>query len=1045
MNYKIKLPFLVIMFFCFVTHAQKTNIVKGQVSSTEDNEPIPGVNIIIVGSSVGTATDFDGNYEINASEGDLLQFSYIGFKTQVVPVGSSSVLNVIMEYDDTLLDEIVVIGYGTQKRKNLTGAISKVKNENLDKIAVSRVDDALTGQVSGVNIQATEGEAGSDPTIRVRGTGSITSSSSPLIVVDGIVVDNDFLGNLDMNDIESFEVLKDASSAAIFGARGGNGVILISTKNGKEGRTKFTYNTYIGFKEARIGENIYVSMKEWAEKELAATGEISDKTKYKLALTIPSSTIYKNIYWTKGIIDFLFRNNHNDRDWQDIMFDGGLIKSHSFSARGGSQRTTFSTSLNYLSDEGVLLTDNFNRYSIRLKVDSRVGDKFKVGANISPSYSDRRRFDGSTHDVLRQPPWLPVYHNDHTIQFVDRNIYPDVQVGDYAVQRHFDNFDLYGDGGETDISTTSNTNPAAKILERDRNDYKFKLYGNIYVQYEITDGLKFKTTLGGDYSHTKRDRWQGVKASRNGVAATRLDLSNLKRLHIVSDNIFTYDKTRGKHEINAVAGFSAEQWDYEIEAATGIGYTSDLVRTLSAATTIAEATSEEYQQRLMSYFGRVNYAYDNKYLLSISARKDGYSAFGPDSKYGFFPAVSAGWTLSNEDYLRDSKMINYLKLRASYGLTGNNAFDIGSGDFRNQINSYPYLSLIGSSSASFNNSIVNGFNPLNISNASLGWEKSVEVNPGIDFGLFNNRLTGSIDVYRRTSEDLLLDVPVSYTTGFPNALANRGKVENRGIEIELKTKNVIRPSFQWNSTFIASRNENELLDFAESDGLITNVDTKRAAEWINLVGNPISSFYGWVVDTEIPAEYIKSPWERVRQTNREVYVKDLNGDGVIDDDDKTILGNPYPDLVWSISNEFNVGDFDLSFIFQGSHGAEVRNIGDQYLFRHFGSSSTALSSAPNQGFIKQKIFTDSIVQNASYVALRTISIGYDFPEDLLSGLFITNARIYATGQNLLYITADDYNGLNPESIYNTSPINYGYQRVGSPINQTFSLGFNLNF
>ena len=261
----------------------------------------------------------------------------------------------------------------------------------------------------------------------------------------------------------------------------------------------------------------------------------------------------------------------------------------------------------------------------------------------------------------------------------------------------------------------------------------------------------------------------------------------------------------------------------------------------------------------------------------------------------------------------------------------------------------------------------------------------------------------------------------------------------------MKTKNVIRPSFQWSSTFIASRNENELLDFAESDGLITNVDTKRAAEWINLVGNPISSFYGWVVDTEIPAEYIKLPWERVRQTNREVYVKDLNGDGVIDDDDKTILGNPYPDLVWSISNEFNVGNFDLSFIFQGSHGAEVRNIGDQYLFRHFGSSSTALSSAPNQGFIKQKIFTDSIVQNASYVALRTISIGYDFPEDLLSGLFITSARIYATGQNLLYITADDYNGLNPESIYNTSPINYGYQRVGSPINQTFSLGFNLNF
>ena len=1020
MNYKIKLTLLVSLLVCLSTYAQNTMSIKGQVSSSEDNEPIPGVNVVVANSNNGTVTDFDGNFEISAAAGDVLQFSYVGFKTQLVAVDSNTTLNVAMDLDDNLLDEIVVIGYGTQKRKNLTGAISKVKSENLDKIAVSRIDDALVGQISGVNIQATEGEAGSDPTIRVRGTGSITSSSSPLIVVDGIVVDNDFLGNLDMNDIESFEVLKDASSAAIFGARGGNGVILISTKNGKEGRTKFTYNTYTGFKEALRGDNLYVTMQEWADKELAATGQLSDKTTYKLAL-------------------------QNDRDWQDIMFDGGMIESHSISARGGSQRTTFSTSLNYLSDEGVLLTDNFNRYSLRLKVDSKVGDKFKIGANISPSYSDRRRFDGSTHDVLRQPPWLPVYHNDHTIQFVDRNAYPDVQVGDYAVQRHFDNFDLYGDGGETDISTTSNTNPAAKILERDRNDYKFKLYGNIYAQYEISDGLKFKTTLGGDYSHTKRDRWQGVKASRNGVAATRLDLSNDKRLHIVSDNVFTYDKTIGKHDINAVAGFSAEQWDYEIEAATGIGYTSDLVRTLSGATTIAEATSEEYQQRLLSYFGRINYAYDGKYLVSLSARRDGYSAFGPDSKYGFFPAASAGWTLSNEDFLRESKTVNFLKLRVSYGLTGNNAFDIGNGDFRNQINSYPYLSLIGASSASFNNSIVNGFNPLNISNSGLGWEKSVEVNPGIDFGFFNNRLTGSVDVYKRTSEDLLLDVPVSYTTGFPNALDNRGKVENRGIEIELRTKNVIRPNFQWNSTFIASRNENELLDFAESNGLITNVDTKRAAEWINLVGNPISSFYGWVVDSEIPAEYIKAPWERVRQTNRDVYVKDLNGDGVIDDDDKTILGNPYPDLVWSISNEFKVGGFELSFIFQGSHGAEVRNIGDQYLFRHFGSASTALSTAPNQGFIKQKIFTDSIVQNASYVALRTISIGYDLPEDLLSELFITNARIYLTGQNLMYITADDYNGLNPESIYNTSPINYGYQRVGSPINRTFSLGLNLNF
>ncbi|WP_299118851.1 TonB-dependent receptor [uncultured Winogradskyella sp.] len=1027
MKLKIKSTLVLFLLICFSLSAQEAKTIKGQVVSKADGLPVPGVNILLVGTTTGTSTDFDGNYQIQAKQGDILQFSYLGFGTQVITVGDNTTINVTLVEDANALDEIVVVGYGTQKRKNLTGAISKVKNENLDKIAVARIDDALVGQISGVNIQATEGEAGSAPTIRIRGTGSITSEAGPLIVVDGIAVDSDFLGNLDMNDVESFDVLKDASSGAIYGARGGNGVILITTKNGKEGKTKFTYNTFTGFKEGLQNEDMYFSVRDWADRELAATGALSDKTQYKLLIGV-------------------------DESWQDIIIDGGTIESHSFAARGGSQRTKFSASLNYLHDEGVLLTDDFKRYSMRLKVDSKVGDDIRVGANISPSYSGRRRFDGSTHDILRQPPWLPLYHDANTIRFVDRNVYPDVEIGDYAVQRHFDNYDLFGDGGETDISTTSNTNPGAKVLERDRNDYKFKLFGSFYGEYKITDGLKFKTTLGGDYSHTRRDRWQGVEASRNGVAATQLDISNFKRVHIVSDNVFTYNKVFGNHDLNVVAGFSAEKWDYEVEAATGIGYTSDLVQTLSAANTISEATSEEYKERLLSYFGRVNYAYDDKYLLSLSARRDGYSAFGKDSKWGFFPAASAGWIMTNEEFLDDSKVLNFLKLRFSYGVTGNNDFDIGSGDFRNQINSYPYLSLIGASSAVFNNSIVNGFNPLNIANSELGWEKSVEFNPAIDFGLFNNRISGSVDYYRRTSEDLLLDVPVSVTTGFPNALANRGKVENRGWEFELRTKNIAKPNFQWNTTFIAARNENELLDFAESNGLITNVDTKRAAEWINLVGNPISSFYGWVVDRDIPAEYIARPWERIGQTNREVFVKDLNGDGVIDDDDKTILGNPYPDLVWSITNEFKIGNFDMSFLFQGSHGAEIRNIGDQYIFRHFGSSSVADGDAAvadgligNTGFIKEKIFTDDIIKDASYISLRTVSLGFNFPESLLSDLFITNARVYVTGQNLIYIWADDYTGLNPESINDTSPINYGYQRVGSPINQTISLGLNVNF
>lgn len=1027
MKFKFKTLLVLLVMFCFSVHAQQAKTISGKVISKADGQPVPGVNILIVGTTTGTSTDFDGKYTIEAKAGDVLQFSYVSFKNQVITVGESNTIDVSLEEDTNTLDEIVVIGYGTQKRKNLTGAITKLKNEKLDQIAVARVDDALVGQVAGVQIAATEGEAGSAPTIRIRGTGSITSDAGPLVVIDGIIVDSDFLANLDMNDVESFSVLKDASSGAIYGSRGANGVIIITTKNGKEGKTQFNYNTFTGFKEGIQNDKIYFSVNEWAERERAATGTISDKTAYKQLLGV-------------------------DQDWQDIIIEGGIIESHSFSARGGSQRTKFSASLNYLHDEGVLLTDDFKRYTMRLKIDSKVGKNFRMGAQVAPSYSRQRLFDGSTHDILRQPSWLPLYHNENTIQFVDRNVYPNVQVGDYAVQRHFDNYDLFNDGGEVDISTTSNTNPGAKVLERDRNDYRFRIQSSIFGEYKIIDGLKLRSQFNADYQHRRQDRWQGTKASRNGVAATQLDISNQTRIYVALDNTLSYNKKIGKHDINAVIGASAESFAWNVESATGIGYTSDFVQTLNAASLISLGFSEKYEERLLSTFVRANYAYDDKYLLSVSARRDGFSAFGPDNKYGVFPSVSVGWLVSNESFLEDNDVINYLKIRGSYGVTGNNAFDIGSGTFRNQINSYPFQTLLGPSSAVFGNSISNGFNPLNIANPDLGWERSVEINPGVDFGLFNDRISGSFDYYTRTSDDLLLDVPIPEASGFSNALQNRGEVQNRGWELELRTQNIKKQNFQWNTTFIASRNENELLDFAESNGQISNVDNKRAAEWINLVGNPISSYYGWVVDQEIDNQYIASPWERVGQTNREVIVKDLNGDGLIDDDDKTILGDPYPDFVWSIGNEIKIGNFDMSILFQGSHGAEIRNIGDQYIFRHFGSSSVADSGAlvndgviANTTFVKEKIFTNSIIQDASYVALRTVNLGYNFPTEVAETLSLTKLRVYLTGQNLFYWFADDYTGLNPESINNTSPTTYGYQRVGSPINRTITVGINVGF
>ncbi|WP_372649555.1 SusC/RagA family TonB-linked outer membrane protein [Draconibacterium sp.] len=1006
---------LAIILLAFAVGASAQAQLAGNVIDAENNEALIGATIIEKGTTNGTITDVDGNFSLTTqNESGIIEISFIGYLTQEIEFSGNANLNVSLKADVTGLDEVVVVGYGVQKKSHLTGAISKLENENMEQVAVARVDDALIGKISGVNIQATDGGAGTAPTIRIRGTGSISGSSDPLIVVDGIVVDSDYLGNLDMNDVASFEVLKDAASAAIYGSRGANGVIMITSKQGKEGKTKFNFNSYYGFKEAHQSDAYYFSVAETAAAELAATGELSARTQYKQMIGV-------------------------DRDWQDVIFDGGTIQNYSFSARGGSENTKFSTSINYLNDEGVLLTDGYEKFGLKLKLDTKV-NKFKMGVNLSPSYSNRRRFDGSTHDILRQPPWLPVYHDENTIQFVDRNTYPDVQVGDYANQRHFDNYML--NGSEVDISNTSNVNPAAKVLERDYTYKKFKMYGVAYVQYDITKDLNFKSSFGGDFQNTDVRRWQGPLGHRNGADNTQLYESTQNRIHLVNDNFFSYDKRMGDHDISAILGMSVESWDTEFASINATGYTFDYIQNISAAGTISAAESGKYQERLLSFTSRVNYAYKDKYLASASFRRDGSSRFGADTKYGNFTAFSVGWRLSEEDFLKDSEAINSLKLRFSYGVTGNNAIDAGTVYEEH----YPYLALLETSTAVVNGSLVTGFNALNIANPDLGWEKSVEFNPGLDFMLWDGLLSGSVEYYNRTSDNLILENPVSTTTGFDAALINRGEVENSGIELELRSTVNITKDFSWSGAIMASKNENKLNDFAESNGQIQSVDSKRAAEWINLEGLPISSFYGWVVDRDIPLEYLNNPYHPVGGEAQDVYVKDLNGDGIIDDEDKAVLGNPYPELIWSFSNDFKFKNFDFSFMFQGSHGAEVRNMGDQYIFNHFNSSQDFNPAiTPDQEFIKEKIFTDDIVQDASYISLRNVNFGYTFGKNLLERTFIEKARIYVSAQNLLYFTADDYTGFNPESIDDTSPTTYGYQRAGSPIAKTISFGVNIDF
>ena len=1035
MNLKTKLVLIGILLLSIPLIAQERTVLSGTVVSAADSQPIPGVNVLILNTSRGTSTDFDGNYQIEVISGEVIQFSYIGFVTQVVIYNSQSALNVSLVEDLSELDEVIVIGYGTQKKSHLTGAISKVVNESLDQIAVTRVDDALIGQVSGVNIQATNAEAGGAPTITIRGVGSITADSGPAVVVDGIVVSSDFLGSLDMNDVESFEVLKDAASAAIYGSEGSNGVIMITTKSGKEGKTKFSYQTYTGFKDAHGSDDYRKSVADWAKIEQAATGTLSEETQYMQLLVA-----------TTGI----------DRDWQDVFFDGGTITSHSFAARGGTANTKFSTALRYVHDEGVVITDDYKLYSAKLKVDSKLGERVKFGVSATPSYSKQRRLPTSIHNPIRQSPWLPIYHTEETLQFINRSSYPDVGVGDYFYENHLIEIDFDDDGSDTRPRTSGDSNPYAQYVEREHFEFNTKLYGSTYLSYEILDGLTAKTSLGVTLEQRKRTRYDGTLHHAGGNSRAAYNLQNRYRTRLISDNTLSYNKLFGdNHEINLLAGMTVQQRKSENSDISGNGFTNDLLKNLQGATAISEYEEINTELKKVGYFGRINYAYADKYLVSASFRRDGSSVFGINSKWGNFPAASIGWNAHNEDFLSDSDFLSKLKFRVSYGLTGAENFNVGN----DIVNVWPYLALLQNSNAITDGSISPGVSPLNIANALLQWESSEEFNPAVDFGFLNNKISGSVDYYNRTSDKLLLLNPVSYITGFTSGIVNLGEVQNRGWELELRTKNIATEKFSWNSTLIASTNQNELLSFGDSNNALIEDTYGRNSQWINRIGEPISSFWGYVVDTEAYNDtdyrttYVSTPWNRINGQADDTIVKDLNGDGIITDEDKTILGDPYPDLVWSFTNDFKMGAFDFSFMLQGSLGAQVNNIGDQYFYNWFGNrtrsggelQAVADGLVPHVSFIQEKVLTSEVIASADYFSLRNVSLGYNMPDDLTSKLGLSALRLYATAQNLIYVTADDYHGFNPEHVDGSNPRAYGSQRAGTPIYKTISFGMNIDF
>jgi len=818
--------------------------------------------------------------------------------------------------------------------------------------------------------------------------------------------------------VESIEVLKDAASSAIYGSRGANGIIMITTKEGKEGPVRFSYDSYVGFKSVPKTE-VLTTVDDWlAFTRANNNGELTEKLQYVERIG-------------------------QQTDWEEVMMDGGVIQSHALSARGGTKNTKFRASLSYLNDEGVLLTDNFEKINFRLNLDTKVSDRISFGVMLNPSHTEQRRFPIGIHDAVRQHAWLPIFVDEDNIQFVNRfrenGRWADVQIGDYAMERMFDDFDLDTNmpsmESGTDISGTSNQSAYAKVVERDRRRFQTKVFAIAYVNVNLTDDLFFKQTFGGDIRFTRNTQWAGVEASRNGAADSESIRSTSNQYHLVSESTLNFNKNIGKHEISVVGGFAYEQWNREFSELEAAGFDNDLIQTIPAANLVGGATSEA-EEALISYLSRVTYAFNDKYLLSLSARWDGSSKFGPDNKFGFLPAASVGWRVSQEDFLKDNELIDDLKIRASYGITGSNA---GIGE-------YDYIGLISPVGTALGGNTI-GFNATNISNSSLQWERLVEFNPGIDVAFVGGRLGISFDYYERTSEDLLLNLPVPSVTGLETALVHRGKVENKGFELEIRTTNISKGDFTWSTTALFTHNENTLVDFAGASGLISVVDSKRPAEWIAQEGQPISAFYGYVVSREIEPQFIKDPFYPINAQTQDIYVKDINGDGVIDTDDRTLLGDPYPDLIWSVNNTLRYKNFDFSFMFQGSHGAEVRNISSQYINQEFSSNQDYTSDFPDADKVVQRIFTNDDIQDASYIALRNVNIGYTLPRDLLNKAGISRLRVYLGAQNLIYIMADDYVGYNPEGIDQGlgNPLTWGYQRGPAPIFRTLSAGLNLVF
>jgi TonB-linked SusC/RagA family outer membrane protein len=1010
---KFGLTLLCFILGVFHMASGQDRLITGQVISAADGSTYPGVTVMVPGTTIGSISDLDGNYSIHVpQEATELQFKYVGMKTVTVPIEDRSVIDVQMEEDILGLEEVVVVGYGRQLKTDLTGSISKVTTADLNPVPTVTFEHALQGVASGVFVEQSSGKLGEGIKVRIRGSSSISADNQPLYVIDGIplytentgILNNhptNPLAQINMADVETIEVLKDASAAAIYGSRAANGVIMITTKHGRAGKTNIDLNFSQGV-STRSHVVGFLNAAEYRELlDEAAQNGIDQGDPWGFG-DIETFRDWINDYVIPGYRQGYFEQDY-DENWEEAAFRTGAVSNFDLSASGGNERTSFFTGISYLDEEGILINNRFRRASGRLNLEHAAADRIRIGMNTMFSRTQLDRVAGDNAfatplQLVAQAPVTPII---------------DPETGELNINTLYPN-------GLIDARDNYSKNVAYRAL------------GNAFFTWEPVKGLSWRTDVGFDLITQKEDEFQGRKTN-DGAPDGRASARNVNVLNLTTNNYLSFTKEFGSvHEIGAVAGMSFENTARNLVSVQVSGFPTDAFQTIASASTNTFYSGEETGFAYLSYFARANYKLMDRYLLSASIRRDGSSRFGANNRYGTFPAFSAGWILSRESFMQNAGWLSFLKIRGSYGLTGNS----GIGNF-DHMGTYVGANYAGTS----------GIRPWSLASPDLKWETTAQTDAGIDFGFFRNRLNGELDIYYKKTRDLLLARTLPSTSGFTGVTQNIGSLENKGYEVVINSNNLVG-EFKWNTSFNISGNRNKVLDIAGPD-IIVGENRVREGEPIGVF---VTRHYAGVNPDNGHAWYYMEDGTKTEDYNLAPNL---------------VVGSPNPDFIGGMTNSFMFKGFDLNILMSFVYGNSVYNGGGQYQSMQFSNwldnqTKDMMNRWQKPGDITdvpQAVFPFSeysatnpssrYLSDASYLRLRSVSFGYNLPARMLERISLRSLRIYATGTNLL--TWTKYKGWDPEVNYidgagisqTTDNIRQGQDFYTAPQARTITVGIKV--